>query len=89
MRALGDEPRNFKPRSSDEDSIIIGTFSPNYHITQTGGYLSLDGFSVHSAPLQDGSSTTLGFKFKTGQPRIHDHNHYTTAAVKMVVRRKP
>ncbi|GFY35210.1 hypothetical protein TNCV_5045841 [Trichonephila clavipes] len=30
-KAFGDEPRNFEPRSTDEDDTRAGTTSPNFH----------------------------------------------------------
>ncbi|GFS93183.1 hypothetical protein TNCV_1051861 [Trichonephila clavipes] len=38
MRAFGNRPHNFEPWSSDEDNTRVGTPSPNYHTTPTGGY---------------------------------------------------
>ncbi|GBN84815.1 hypothetical protein AVEN_212101-1, partial [Araneus ventricosus] len=35
-----DGPRNFEPRSDDEDGICAGTPSPNFHATPTGGRLA-------------------------------------------------
>ncbi|GBM45592.1 hypothetical protein AVEN_150557-1, partial [Araneus ventricosus] len=33
-------PRNFEPRSDDEDDTWVGTSSPNFHATPTGGRLA-------------------------------------------------
>ncbi|GBN61340.1 hypothetical protein AVEN_265253-1, partial [Araneus ventricosus] len=35
-----DGPRNFEPRSDDEDDTCAGTPSPNFHATPTGGRLA-------------------------------------------------
>ncbi|GBM10262.1 hypothetical protein AVEN_49985-1 [Araneus ventricosus] len=46
-----DGPRNFEPRSDDEDDIRVGTLSSNFHTTPTGGQLApFVGFSVQQAP---------------------------------------
>ncbi|GFW17761.1 hypothetical protein TNCV_1133611 [Trichonephila clavipes] len=47
-RAISDEPRNFEPRSSDEDiSALVPKPPPNYHTTPKGGLRGHDRFYVH------------------------------------------
>ncbi|GFU48897.1 hypothetical protein TNCV_3209011 [Trichonephila clavipes] len=58
-RAFGDGPRNFEPWSSEKDLLELEVPSPNFHITPTGGYLSLDIFNVHRSPLLGGSLVVL------------------------------
>ncbi|GFS63546.1 fibroblast growth factor receptor-like 1 [Trichonephila clavipes] len=45
-RAFGGGPRNFEPRSSDEDDTLPGTPSPNFHTTPTRRCLSIDRFNA-------------------------------------------
>ncbi|GBL76517.1 hypothetical protein AVEN_48812-1 [Araneus ventricosus] len=49
-----DGPRNFEPRSDDEDDTRAGTPSPNFHATPTGGRLATtrDLACPYSADLQ-------------------------------------
>ncbi|GFX58378.1 hypothetical protein TNCV_306681 [Trichonephila clavipes] len=56
---LGDRPRNFEPRSSDEDDTWADTPSPDFHTTPTGRHWSLNTFIVHRPLLYSGSSAVL------------------------------
>ncbi|GFU79948.1 hypothetical protein TNCV_578281 [Trichonephila clavipes] len=69
-RAFGDEPRNFKPWSSDEDDnceLWQTTPYPNFHITPTGGRLSLG--HLGKAGLQRNS-----FLVRLAERRLHESN---------------
>ncbi|GFU86288.1 hypothetical protein TNCV_369441 [Trichonephila clavipes] len=48
---FGDGPRNFEPWSSDVDDICELAPPSNFHITTTGGRLSLDIFIAHRSCL--------------------------------------
>ncbi|GFS73333.1 hypothetical protein TNCV_4712101 [Trichonephila clavipes] len=57
---FSDGSRNFEPWSSEEDDTPKLAHSPNFHISPTGGCLSLNIFNMHQPPRHGRSSAVLG-----------------------------
>ncbi|GFW08113.1 hypothetical protein TNCV_2978801 [Trichonephila clavipes] len=64
-RDFGDGPRNFEPRSRDENDTLF----PNYPPTTTRGRLSLDRLSVHRPFTRRGFSGTM-LELMTLRPQV-------------------
>ncbi|GFX68771.1 hypothetical protein TNCV_4070151 [Trichonephila clavipes] len=73
-RAFGDEPCNFKPRSSGEDDTSVDNPSPNFHTTPMGEHLSLDIYNMRRHPTPWVISVT-GLELMTHWTRVRYLDH--------------
>ncbi|GBM86128.1 hypothetical protein AVEN_75403-1 [Araneus ventricosus] len=66
-------PRNFEPRSDNEDDTLSGISSPNFPSTPAGGRFTHDvRFSVHQTHKHGGSSAESSFERVTLWTRSRD-----------------
>ncbi|GBM70196.1 hypothetical protein AVEN_20500-1 [Araneus ventricosus] len=67
-----DEPRNFVPRSDDEDDTRAGSPFPNFHAIPKGGRLATMYDLMCNRPIHGGSSVESGFEPGTLRPQSRD-----------------
>ncbi|GFV45092.1 hypothetical protein TNCV_3339371 [Trichonephila clavipes] len=75
-KAIDDEPRDFKPLSSDEGDTPFSIL-PHHANRRT---LNLDIFNMHQTPLHNVSSVAPGLEPAIRRPRVRNHDHKATAA---------